>query len=128
MKLSTIAYVCLYVSDISESIKFYRDVLGLEPTTPQEDISSTSFYSFHTGTTLLALERNGVKKKGMKTLAENPVLFQFKVESKEQMEEMNTVLEENGVQLYDRSKQTEYGLITNFCDSDGNKLEILYQG
>ena len=63
----------------------------------------------------------------MKTKAENPILLQFRAESKEHLEAMNKSLEEKGVKLFDRSKQTSYGLITNFCDPDGNKLEILYQ-
>ena len=33
-----------------------------------------------------------------------------------------------GITLYDRSTQTSYGTITNFCDPDGNRLEILYEG
>lgn len=69
--MQTIAYICLYASDLPQSVKFYRDVLGLE--------------------------------------------------------EMNKRLEEKGVRLLDRSKETSYGTITNFCDPDGNKLEIIYQ-
>lgn len=127
MKVEKIAYICLYASDLEESVKFYRDILGLEPTNPEEDVESTNFYAFNTGTTILAIERNGVKKGEMKTKAENPFLLQFRAESKEHLEEMNKVLEKNGVTLFDRSKQTHYGLLTNFCDPDGNKLEILYQ-
>jgi predicted lactoylglutathione lyase len=64
----------------------------------------------------------------MKTVAENPVLLQFKAESQEHLEAMNQHLEAYGITLYDRSTQTSYGTITNFCDPDGNRLEILYEG
>ncbi len=123
----TIAYICLYTSNTSESVKFYRDVLGLEPTDSEAAPESSTFYPFKTGETTLAIERNGVRKNGMKTKAENPVLLQFKVESREQLEAFNKHVEEQGVKLMDRSKQTSYGLITNFCDPDGNKLEIICQ-
>ncbi|HET7077456.1 MAG TPA: VOC family protein [Chloroflexia bacterium] len=126
--LRTIAYICLYTSDLRESVRFYRDILGLEPTSPNADLDTIDFYSFNTGTGRLGLEGNGVKQDRMKTVAENPVLLQFKAESQEHLEAMNQHLEAYGITLYDRSTQTSYGTITNFCDPDGNRLEILYEG
>ena len=41
------------------------------------------------------------------------------------IEEFNKFLEDKKIKLYDRSKQTSYGLITNFCDPDGNKVEVI---
>ncbi len=122
-----LAYNCLYVANVSESVKFYRDVLGLEPASPNENPETSRWYSFKTGQTVLALERNGVKKNSMKSKAENPILFQFTVDSPDELEKLNQRLESNGVKLLDRSKKTDYGLITNFCDPDGNKLEVIYQ-
>lgn len=124
--INTIATICLYVADVSESVRFYRDVLGLEPDNPNEDAETSTFYAFRTGQTVFAIERNGIKKKGMKTKAENSVLLQFQAESPEHLEALNCQLEKNGIPLLDRSKQTPYGLITNFCDPDGNKVEIIY--
>jgi catechol 2,3-dioxygenase-like lactoylglutathione lyase family enzyme len=126
--LRTIAYICLYTSDLRESVRFYRDILGREPTSPNADLDTIDFYSFNTGTGRLGLEGNGVKQDRMKTVAENPVLLQFKAESQEHLEAMNQHLEAYGITLYDRSTQTSYGTITNFCDPDGNRLEILYEG
>lgn len=74
-----------------------------------------------------SLERNGVRKNEMKTKEENPVLLQFKAESLEQLEEFSKHLEERGVKVFDRLKQTSYGFITNFCDPDGNKVEVISQ-
>jgi catechol 2,3-dioxygenase-like lactoylglutathione lyase family enzyme len=48
--LRTIAYICLYTSDLRESVRFYRDILGLEPTSPNADLDTIDFYSFNTGT------------------------------------------------------------------------------
>lgn len=125
MRLKTIAYICLYTLKPAESIKFYRDVLGLEPTDSEVDPETARFYSFNTGEAKLAIEPNGVKKNGMKAKAENPILLQFKAESPEDLEELNKHLEEKGIKIFDRSKKRSYGLITNFCDPDGNKVEIL---
>ena len=123
-KLTSIAYICLYVSNMTESIQFYKDILNLEPASLDYN-SETTFYSFKTGETTLALEPNGIKKDGKKTKAENPVLIQFKIATSDELEAINQHLEQNGVILLDRSKQTNYGLITNFCDPDGNKLELI---
>lgn len=119
---SHIGYICLYVSDFEESIKFYRDVLELEPDTV---VSTDNFFAFKTGETQLALERGGFKKDSEKTRAENPMLLQFRADSPEKLEEMNKQLERHGVQLFKRSKESSYGISTNFLDPDGNKLSIV---
>ena len=125
--LKNISFVSLYASNLPETVKFYRDILQLDPANPDEDPEKSNWYSFKTGDSILAIERGGVRKNGMKTRIENPFLLQFKVESKELLEAMNKRLEDNGVKLYDRAKKTSYGLITNFCDPDGNKVEIIFQ-
>ncbi len=125
--IKTISYICIYVSNLSESAVFYAEVLGLEPANKNEDPNVSNWYSFKTGQTILALERNGVKKDGLKTKAENPFLLQFTIESPEELEKFNQQLEEYNVTLLVRSKQTDYGIITNFYDPDGNKLELICQ-
>ena len=123
-----IAYICLYVSNIEESIKFYRDVLELEPLAPESNLSNVDFFAFKTGEVLLAVEPAGFKKPSEKTKAENPYLLQFRADSEDELESMNRQLESKGVILYARSEKTSYGTITSFIDPDGNKLEIIYEG
>lgn len=123
-----IAYICLYVSDIEESIKFYRDVLELEPLSPERDLSNVDFYAFKTGETLLAVEPAGFKKRSEKTKAKNPYVLQFRADSEDELEGMNRQLESKGVILNTRSEKMSYGTITNFIDPDGNKLEIIFEG
>ena len=123
-----IAYVCLYVSNIEESIEFYRDVLELEPLTPESNLSNVVFYAFKTGETILAVEPMGFKKGSEKTKAENPYVLQFRADSEDELEGMNRQLESKGVILNTRSEKTSYGTITNFIDPDGNKLEIIFEG
>jgi catechol 2,3-dioxygenase-like lactoylglutathione lyase family enzyme len=125
--LKIISYICLYVASVAESARFYSEILCLEPANKGENPDTSTWYSFNTGQTILALERNGIRKDSLKTKAENPTLLQFVIESPEELEKFNQHLEENKVELFDRSKQTDYGFITNFCDPDGNKLELICQ-
>lgn len=55
------------------------------------------------------------------------MLIQFHADNLRQLEQMNRRLESHGVSLMNRSRQMSYGIITNFLDPDGNKLEILFQ-
>src|SRR5438105_8851911 len=116
---SQMCYICLYVFDLDTSIKFYKNVLGLELDT---NISTDSFFAFKTGNPQLALERGGVKKYSEKTRAENPILLQFLADTPEMLEKMNKQLDANGVHLLKRSKESSWGISTNFLDPDGNKL------
>ncbi|SRR5258705_4616376 len=118
-----IGYVCLYVSDLQESINFYQNVLGLELDT---NVSTDNFFAFKTGNPQLALEKGGVKKDSEKNKAENPVLLQFLADTPEMLEAMNKRLEERGVTLLKRSQESSWGISTNFLDLDGNKLSIVY--
>ncbi len=122
-----IAYICLYVSNMAETVYFYRNILGLEPLNPKENPETSHWYAFKTGQTILAIERHGVKKTSLKTKAENPYLLQFIAETPEAFELFNQKLEKHKVKLLDRSKRTNYGTITNFYDPDGNKIEVIYQ-
>ena len=119
-----IAYICIFASNFEESIAFYRDVLEL-----QEDLSRSAedFRALKAGSTCIGIERNGVRKHGEKTKAENPVLVQFKARNLHELKEFTERLESKGVRILERVMETHYGTFTNFLDPDGNKLEILYQ-
>jgi len=122
--LKDISHVCVHVSDMQESVKFYRDALGLKPI---ESLITEHFYALDAGNIILGIEPGGVKNPQGKPKTENPVLLQFKAESLEHLEQINQFLESRGVKLVDRSKKRSYGYITNFYDPDGNKLEVLFQ-
>lgn len=119
--LDSIAYVCLYCANLEESIRFYHEVLGL-----RIERHAPTFCQLAAGVTKLGLEPGGWRKETQKNLRENPVLLQFRAQSLEQLEALNRQLEAQGVVLLARSVPTGYGVITNFLDPDGNKLEILY--
>jgi catechol 2,3-dioxygenase-like lactoylglutathione lyase family enzyme len=117
-----LAYICLYCADLDASLHFYRDVLGL-----RIERHDPAFCQFALGATKLGLEPGGWRKPGQKGWNENPVLLQFRARSLEQLEAMNRHLEAQGVTLLARSVAASYGVITNFLDPDGNKLEVLFQ-
>ena len=59
------------------------------------------------------------------SLRSNPIEVPKKL--RDRLEEINRFLEAKGVALLKRSFETSYGTITNFLDTEGNKLEVLYQ-
>ena len=122
--LKKISHICLHVSDFEESVKFYRDVLGLKSIA---DLVTENFYALDAGGVVLGIEPGGVRNTNGKAKTENPILLQFKADSLEDLEEMNKFLEGHEVKLKDRSTKRSYGYITNFYDPDGNKLEVLFQ-
>ncbi len=119
-----IAYICIHSSNFDESVHFYRDVLGLEFDTKR---SEDRFCALKAGSTYIGIEPDGVRKNGQKNKGENPILIQFKAKSREELEKYTEDLESKGVVILARMMERSYGIMTNFNDPDGNKLEILYQ-
>ena len=122
--LNKILYICIHAEDFEEAVKFYRDVLEFAPA---QELATPRFYALRLDNVMLGIETDGFKKRAEKTKAENPILLQFEAESPEHLEEINRFLEAKGVALLKRSFETSYGTITNFLDTEGNKLEVLYQ-
>jgi predicted lactoylglutathione lyase len=72
-----------------------------------------------------AIEPGGNRRNSKKELDANPYLLQFLVGSKSDLDEMTTYLKNNGVQMLEQMRVTEYGLLSSFIDLDGSKLELL---
>ncbi len=117
-----LASICLCCAQLDESIRFYRDVLGL-----RVERRDPAFCQFALGTTRLGLDPGGWRKGAQKGWTENPVLLQLRAHSLDELEAMNRQLESQGVILLTRSGAASYGVVTNFLDPDGNKLDLLYQ-
>jgi len=124
--LSKIAFLNLFTDRKEELIRFYRDVLGIQPLLNQDE--KGTWYGFATEGLTFAIEPSSNRRAypGRNTISVNNTLLQFKAESKDELESMNRMLEERGVKLLTRSEETHYGLITNFVDPDGNLVEILF--
>lgn len=119
-----IAYICIFVYDFDESVTFYRDILGLEQDLTK---STDNFCALKVGATYIGIERNGTRKDGQKTKAENAVLVQFKAESLDELKRLTEELKTKNVHILKTLVETHYGTFTNFLDPDGNKLEIIHQ-
>ena len=119
-----IAYICIFAWNFEESVAFYRDILGLEENLPK---STENFHALKVGTTYIGIERNGTRKDGQKTKAENAVLVQFKAHSLDELKRITEELKAKNVRMLKTLVETHYGTFTNFLDPDGNKLEIIYQ-
>jgi catechol 2,3-dioxygenase-like lactoylglutathione lyase family enzyme len=118
---SRIAFVCLFCSDLEQSIAFYHGVLGL--TVERRD---PEFCKLSTVGVSLGLEPGGIRVSRQKTRAENPLLLQFSAASPTALSTMTDHLEAHGVPIKERCRVMPYGMITAFLDPDGNRLEIMY--
>jgi predicted enzyme related to lactoylglutathione lyase len=118
------SYICLFISDVARSVDFYERVLKLERLPEQ---STEHFTAFRYGSMILGIEPNGVGSEKEKIKAQNPIILQFSVQSKQGLEQATKELEEQGVRIIDRKQKFSFGTLTSFLDPDGNRLEILYQ-
>ena len=120
MDFSRLGFVCLYVSDVEVARAFYEGVLGL-----RVEYDDPGFIQFSTGAVKFAIEPGGVQRTSPKAVDDNPYLLQFLVSSTAELSDMTAYLESQGVQVLERMRATNYGVLTNFTDPDGNKLELL---
>src|SRR3989338_7339001 len=119
-----ISHVNLYSEDYAKLIRFYRDVLGMNPLEGMSE--ADNWYGFETGSTTFALEpADNRKSYTWEYNTQNPVLVQFLAKDEAELEAMNQHLEKSGVKLLTRSELRSYGKITIFQDPDGNVMEIL---
>ncbi len=122
---NNVKFICIFAADFEESVRFYRDILGLDPVDPSIDPAHTNFYGLKANNVIIGIEKGGFRKDGEKTKAENAILLQFHIENTEELEQANQYLESKGVTLLNKSIETHYGSYSNFLDPDGNKIELL---
>lgn len=122
---SKISFLNLYSDDPQKLIQFYRDRLGMQPEAGVQE--GDDWFGFETEGVTFAIEpsNNRENYKDLGVNLKNNVLIQFHADSREELEAMNAHLERQGVKLLNKSKQMDYGVITNFVDPDGNLIEIL---
>jgi len=126
IELSRISHVNLYSKDNRRLLKFYRDTIGLQPLPDSSE--DDDWYGFATKGVTFAIEPGaGRAEIPFRFNRKNPVLIQFKANSKSHLERINKQLEKKGIRLLRRSVQRSYGIITNFLDPDGNLMEVLYE-
>lgn len=123
---SKISFLNLYSDKPEDLIRFYRDKLGMSPEPGVKE--GDDWYGFQTEGLTFAIEpsANRANYNDLGVNLKNNVLIQFHADTREELEAMNAHLEQNGVKLLNKSKQMDYGVISNFVDPDGNLMEILW--
>lgn len=121
MEIKELGHVVLYVSDLEESVRFYRDILGFDMVAEQEDLAVFSSGRTHHELLLINLGREGEEKKGLE-----PGLYHigFKVgDSPEEFKKVYEELEGEGVEIIGA---TDHGVTHSLyvLDPDGNEIEL----
>lgn len=125
--LARISHILVYVSNLKESVAFYRNILKLNPQFP--DMEPVSFYPFDLHGTILALEPHGWSDSGQpKEKDRNPIVVQFEAKTLEDLTTMTQHLKDNGVRVIEDCQKYDFGILTVFLDLDGNRLELLFEG
>jgi predicted enzyme related to lactoylglutathione lyase len=125
--LGKISHILVYVSNLKESVAFYRDILKLDPVYP--DMEPISFYPFDLHGMILALEPCGWSDNGQhKEKDRNPVVVQFEAKTFEELTNTTQHLKDHGVRIIEDCQKYDFGTLTAFADIDGNRLELLFEG
>ena len=120
LRISTMNYVIIYVTNMAESIKFYRDTLGLKV-----KFDSPEWSELETGTTTLALHHTDAGK-----LPEKAANIPFMVFAVDDIYDAYDTLKKAGVDLSSPNQVCEdaegkkVGVGSDFRDPDGNRLSI----
>jgi catechol 2,3-dioxygenase-like lactoylglutathione lyase family enzyme len=117
VSLSTLSYVILYVKDTEDSVKFYRDILGM-----QVDAHHPGWVELNVGTTKIALHNDDGKNR--RKSHQSVLVFQV-----DNIFEAYESLQEAGVKFQSEPEQVcqddaKVGISADFEDLDGNLLSI----
>lgn len=121
-KISRVAHVVLYVSDVEAAVGFYRDALGMEVVRHDSE-RGMAFMSFGTQHHDIGLFRvKGEETRGNLGLGHVAMVIEGGME---ELEEMHDRLASYGANI---KSLTDHGMTKSvyFEDPDGNRLEIYY--
>jgi catechol 2,3-dioxygenase-like lactoylglutathione lyase family enzyme len=110
---SRIGAVILLVSDLKKSVKFYRDVLGMEMKEKSKD-----WVEFSTRGTVIALHPS--RRKRFKK--NNSMLVGFSVSD---FDDVCSGLKKKRVKFYKKPKQESFGKHAIIQDPDGHLISIM---
>jgi lactoylglutathione lyase len=113
-------YVMVIVSDMSRSVQFYRDKLGL-----RLRFESPEWTEFETGTTVLALHGGGMASAGHREHMSGTASIGFYVDN---LEEKYNELKAKGIEFVMPPTDRESGIKLSVClDPDGLPISIAEQ-
>ncbi len=117
LKLTTMSYVIIYVTDTDKAVSFYRDTLGMTV-----KVNHPGWVELETGATTLAL--HGTEKVAGNT--ERQACLVFNVDdvhvAAKQLKDKGVTLREEPREVCEEGDQV--GLSADFTDPDGNLLSI----
>ena len=120
LRISTMNYVIVYVTDMAKAVKFYGDTLGIKVR-----FDSPEWTELETGTTTLALHHADAVK-----LPENAESLPHMVFNVDDVYEAYETLKKSGLELKAPTQVCEdaegkkVGVSFDFKDPDGNNLSI----
>ena len=118
MNLGSVRQVILFCRDMAAQVKFYRDVLGLKVSYPENlgDLDHLFWVTFDTGECSLALHAGGVGELG-----QDAPKFTFFVED---LETTRRELAERGVETTDITTPAPGIHISEGRDPEGNRISL----
>ena len=116
--ITEIMEVILYVQDMQEQVRFYRDTLGLAVAYPQglDDYEKQSWVTFASGTCTLALHSGGQRRQGPDT----PMIV-FRVAD---IQAARQTLAARGVPMGEIFTAAPGVQVCHFKDPEGNPLAL----
>ncbi|TWT37981.1 Glyoxalase-like domain protein [Posidoniimonas corsicana] len=120
--IGPLSEVIVYVEQMDAQVRFYRDMLGLTVTHPDNatDYSSEAWVTFETGACTLALHAGGRRRLG----ADAPK-FVFRVADAERT---GVALAARGVQVSDTRSPAPGVVVVDCRDPEGNAFSIESSG
>ncbi len=118
VKLGTLSFVILYVTDTAKATAFYRDILGMKV-----KVEEDGWVELDAGATAVALHHTDKMQKS--EIESAPVLV-FTVEN---IKDAYEALKDKGITFHNEPKQVcetpdQIGMSTTFSDPYGNMLSI----
>jgi predicted enzyme related to lactoylglutathione lyase len=118
VKLATLSYVIVYVTDTAKAVAYYRDTLGMKV-----KIEEDGWIEIDAGATTLALHH--ADKMSERKVEGNPIL----VFSVEKIKVAYEALKEKGIKFHHEPQQVcetpdHVGMSASFSDPWGNTLSI----
>ena len=119
-------FVNLYYHDSKKAIEFFRDKVGLTPFIDQDE--NDDWYGFEPtseGVAIAIEPLSNLRDRPFEYNRDNPTLLQFEIADDEEMEKAVADLIAQGVKFVREPTKTDYGLIANFVDPEGNVYELI---
>lgn len=115
--LKRVSLIIIHVADLTRSVQFYRDQLGLTLT-----VETSEWAEFRVGEDRLALEADGGANPPRPPTAAGRVSISFEVDD---VVEAHEILRAAGVSFARPPAEQEFGMLAVLNDPDGHEIMLL---